>query len=250
MLSKGTGANLEIIVATANLAVLQAISNPGTQSGQGVIIKIYDSLRSITSNGNTVYWRWVPISVPFQCRDSAKQAGKRALDSLACEDSQASWIAKTTYTQTIKQDLPDTRSIPDTVGKCIRDLDRALPGPHTKGIYDALSKEDGSIVSRMRTGCIQLNQFLARIRAIESATCSCGEAPESPRHFLFGCRLWIERRKELYEKWPGKEGNLRYFLGAKGHDDTMQWKPELGAIRAMVCFAKATGRLNRNPDEE
>ena len=157
LLSKGTGASLEITVATANLAVLQAISNPGTQSGQGEIIKIYDSLRSITSNRNTVHWRWVPISIPFQCRDYAKQAGRRALDSLACEDSQAPWIAKSTYTQRIKQDLSDARNIPDTVGKGIRELDRALPGPHTKGIYDALSKEDGSIVSRMRTGCIQLN---------------------------------------------------------------------------------------------
>ena len=157
MLSKRTGASLEITVATANLAVLQAIGNPGTQSGQGEITKIYESLRSITSSGNTVHWRWVPMSVPFQCRDSAKQAGRRALNSLACEDIQAPWIAITTHTQTIKQDLSDIRSIPDTVGKCIRDLDRALPGPHTKGIYDALSKEDGSIVSRMRTGCIQLN---------------------------------------------------------------------------------------------
>ena len=155
-----------------------------------------------------------------------------------------------THTQTIKQDLSDIRSIPNTVEKCIRDLDKALPGPHTKDIYDALSKEDGSIMSRMRTGYIQLNQFLARVRAIKSATCSWGEALESPRHFLFRCRLWIERRKKLYKKWPGKEGNLRFFLGAKERDDNMQWKPELGAIRAMVCFAKATGRLNRNPDEE
>ena len=51
-------------------------------------------------------------------------------------------------------------------------------------------------------------------------------------------------------KWPSKEENLRFFFDAKGCDDNMQWKPELGAIRAMVCFAKATGRLNRNPDEE
>ena len=55
MLSKGTGASLEIMVTIANLAVLQATSNPGTQSGQGEIIKICNSLQSIASSGNIVH---------------------------------------------------------------------------------------------------------------------------------------------------------------------------------------------------
>ena len=54
-------------------------------------------------------------------------------------------------------------------------------------IYDNLDKDDAKVIAQLRSGDAKLNQFLARIKAIESATCACGAAPESIRHFLFSC---------------------------------------------------------------
>ena len=135
------------------------------------------------------------------------------------------------------------RALPDRVGKLIRELDTALPGKHTKAIYDALNKRDAKILIQLRTGCARINQYLARIKAIESPLLPYGAAPESLRHFLFSCSKWVSQRKELYEKWPGKEGNLRFFVGAKATSDGAAWSPELEAIRAVINYTKATARF-------
>ena len=71
------------------------------------------------------------------------------------------------------------------VGKAIKELDHALPGPHTKMIYDNLTKNEGKVIAQMRTGDAKLNLFLARIKATESANYACGAVLESVRHFLF-----------------------------------------------------------------
>ena len=47
----------------------------------------------------------------------------------------------------------------------------------------------------------------------------------------------------MYEKWPGKEGNLRFFVGAKATNDGVVWSPELEAIRAVINYIKATARF-------
>ena len=53
----------------------------------------------------------------------------------------------------------------------------------------------------------------------------------------------MSQRRELYEKWPGKEGNLRFFVGAKAINDKVTWSPELKAIRAVINYTKATARF-------
>ena len=104
-------------------------------------------------------------------------------------------------------------ALPVRVGKAIiRELDYALPGPHTKIIYDNLSKDDAAIITQLRTGNARLNLFLAKIKATDSAIYACEAAPESIRHFLFSCRRWTRQRREMDTKCPGKEGNIRFFL--------------------------------------
>ena len=48
----------------------------------------------------------------------------------------------------------------------------------------------------------------------------------------------------MYKKWPDKEGNMRFFLGAKSTSDTDKWKPEREAITAVINYARATTRLD------
>ena len=48
-------------------------------------------------------------------------------------------------------------------------------------------------------------------------------------------------------KCPGKEGNVRFFLRAKGPQDDEKWTPNISAIRATICFVDLTKRFE---DEE
>ena len=54
----------------------------------------------------------------------------------------------------------------------------------------------------------------------------------------------------MYKKWPDKEGNMRFFLGAKSTSDTDKWKPETEAIIAVINYARATMRLNTEAGAE
>ena len=61
--------------------------------------------------------------------------------------------------------------------------------------------------------------------------------------FLFSCRRWTCQRREMDIKCPGKEGNARFFLGAKGPQDDKMWTPNMSAIQATICFVKSTKRF-------
>ena len=69
-----------------------------------------------------------------------------------------------------------------------KNLDRALPGAHTRQLYDRLKREDAKILVQMRTGRCGLNHYLHRTKRAESATCEACQTPETVRHFLVECR--------------------------------------------------------------
>jgi hypothetical protein len=60
------------------------------------------------------------------------------------------------------------------VGKFTRKIDKALLKEHITQIYNALTREEAGILLRLRTNHTPLNNNLARIRAEESAACTCG----------------------------------------------------------------------------
>ena len=153
------------------------------------------------------------------------------------------WVARLTIITRLKANIIKKVTLPLRVGKAIKELDHALPGPHTKIIYNNLTKDEAKVIAQLRTGDAKLNLFLARIKAAESAICACGAAPESVRYFLFSCSRWIQQRREMDAKYPGKEGNARFFLGAKGPQDDEMWTPNMSAIRAMICFVDSTKRF-------
>ena len=241
--------NSVILLTSTNLAVLEVLSNPKQQSGQYLTRAIYGSRRYMEQRGIRLQWMWIPATTPLSTRNKAKEEAHKALDTNKNNNNNNNhpnpllWSAKASVFSRAMPRLKCKRALPNGVGKAIRELDTALPGKHTKAIYDALNKRDAKILIQLRTGCARINQYLARIKAIDSPLCSCGAAPESLRHFLFSCSRWVSQRRELYEKWPGKEGNLRFFVGAKATNDGVAWSPELEAIRAVINYTKATARF-------
>ena len=133
-------------------------------------------------------------------------------------------------------------------------LDRALPGPHTKIIYDALTRRKAAILCQLRTGKSRLKSYLAKIGAAESDLCECGrQRPETVRHFLFECPQWDEFRLALREVAGNRWGDLSFCLGGRsdqrlpsgepldGKADS--WKPDLDVLHRTIGFAIATNRL-------
>jgi hypothetical protein len=140
--------------------------------------------------------------------------------------------------------LRQQRTLPDRVGSYSKRIGRALPGKHTKTLYDALKRREADVISQLRTGMARINSYLSKIGAAESKVCECGRAPETMEHFLFRCTRWDTERECMRQAGQSMMGNLPIFLGGKSGSDGPKWAPNLEAVRAAIKFVMATGRLS------
>ncbi|RKK43701.1 hypothetical protein BFJ69_g18356 [Fusarium oxysporum] len=214
----------DIIVATRNRSALQAIAKPRQQSGQGAIREIYRHARRLEKGGNTIKMRWVSsTNESFTLGVKAKTEARKATDSGSQRRQ---------------------RMIPEGVGSYSKQLDKALPGKHTRILYDALKRRESDILVQLRTGMARVNRYLHRIGAVETDTCDCGQEEETVDHFLFRCPRWDEQREHMRIVDREMMGNLSFFLGGKTAEDGHRWSPNLRAVRAAIKFATSTGRLD------
>jgi len=56
----------------------------------------------------------------------------------------------------------------EKVGNYSKRIDTALPGKHTRQLYDQLSRKESSVLAQLRTGMAQLNTYLRRIKACDT----------------------------------------------------------------------------------
>ncbi|KZL63694.1 putative transposable element [Colletotrichum incanum] len=120
----------------------------------------------------------------------------------------------------------------------------ALPGKHTRQLYDSLSWKQASILAQLRTGMARLNWYLHQIGAAASEQCACGQAAETVEHFLFRCTQWTVQRAPMIQRTDTDRGNLSFYLGGKAASDPDDWSPCMDVVRETVKFAMATGRLD------
>jgi hypothetical protein len=52
--------------------------------------------------------------------------------------------------------------LPESVGGYSKRLDKALPGKHTRILYDALKRRESDILVQLRTGMTRLNSVKAK----------------------------------------------------------------------------------------
>ena len=153
--------------------------------------------------------------------------------------------AKSTILNQTRAELRSERRLPEGVGRHSRRVDSALPGRHTRLLYDQLSWKEASVLAQLRTGMARLNGYLYQIRAAPTDECPCGRAKETVEHFLFRCVNWTTYRKEMLQCTDTKRGNISFFLGGKAISDGQKWTPNMNAVRATIRFAIATGRLDQ-----
>lgn len=125
----------------------------------------------------------------------------------------------------------------------------ALPGKHTRDLYDKLKRKAAGILAQLRTGMARLNGYLNRIGAAESDLCACGHARKTVGHFLLRCTRWTALRKDMLQCSDTRRGSLSFYLGGKAPTDSKQWSPDMKAVRATIKYAVVTRRPEPNEEE-
>jgi ribonuclease HI len=237
-----------ITIVTRNQSALAAIRQPRQQSGQGIITQIYESVKLLKQRGNSIDFRWAPAESNFALGSEAKAAAQRATKEVRTPDSQP-YQAKSTTMRLAMTKQRRGRMLPQGVGKFSKAMDTALPGKHTRVLYDKLKRREACVLAQLRTGMAKLNGFLSRIGAAESDLCACGHAKETVEHFLLRCIKWTALRDGLLQCTETRRGSLSFYLGGKAPSDPKVWMPDMKAVRATIKYAMATGRLERDDEQ-
>ena len=235
-----------ITILTSNQAVLLAIGNPQQQSGQDSLKQIYRALHQLRERGSTVQGQWVPGRRKLKVTDRARSAAKMSTD-LGRKPKEQSRQAKSTAHHDMKRRITTAKEeLPSGVGRHSREVDGALPGQHTKALYDAFEKKEASTLVQLRTGMARLNSYLHRIGVSDTDHCECGRGKETVKHFLFLCPRWDHLRAHLLQQVGARVGDISFCLGGRSKNpalDPLPWKPVMKSVRAAVRYTMATKRL-------
>jgi hypothetical protein len=237
----------QITIVTSNQGALLATSQPKHQSGQASIEKIYESIGRLRKGGNSVSMMWIPSQGSFELGGRAKKAARKATEPGQTPQRQYPQAKSTIINNAIAKE--ETRTLPDGVGKYSKEMDTALPGKHTRTLYNTFKRREASVLAQLRTGMARLNGYLHQIRAVESDQCECGQARETVKHFLFRCTRWETYRTQMLAQTDTRRGNLSFYLGGKAPSDPEKWTPNMDAVRATIKFAIATGRLDMEVEQ-
>jgi hypothetical protein len=230
-------------IITCNKAAALTLKNPRHQSGQEHICQIYNLIQRLWRHENRIDICWIPTSEKNQLLGLAKKQARAATKEDSTPQAQAPRMKSTTLNIGRSQ-VAASQCLPENVGRHSKRVDAALPGKHTRKLYDRLSWKEASVLAQLRTGMARLNGYLYWINVAETAQCACGQARETVEHFLFRCQKWTTHRTEMLQCTHTHRGNISFFLGGKSPSDGQNWKPNLEAVRATIRFAIATGRLD------
>jgi hypothetical protein len=237
----------QITIITSNRGALLATSQPRHQSGQSSIEEIYEAARTLRKGGNSISMIWIPSQESFELSRRAKEAARQATELGRTPHGQCQQAKSTIINNAIAKEK--TRTLPDGVGKYSKEMDTALPGKHTRTLYDTFKRREASVLAQLRTGMARLNGYLHRIGAAESDQCACGQATETVKHFLFRCTRWEAHRTQMLAQTDTRRGNLSFYLGGKAPSDPEKWTPNMDAVRATIKFAIATRRLDMEVEQ-
>jgi hypothetical protein len=199
--------------------------------------------------GNSVDFLWIPAESDFALGAEAKEAAQRATRQGHAPRRSQVPQAKSTAIRLALAKQRHGRVLPEGVGKFSKGMDAALPGKHTRDLYDKLKRREAYVLAQLRTGMARLNGFLSRIGAAESDSCACGRATETVEHFLFRCVRWTALREDMLQCRVTRRGNLSFYPGGKAPSDPKEWSPDMKAVRARIKYAIATGRLDLDDDQ-
>jgi hypothetical protein len=127
-----------VAMLTINKAAALALKQPRQQSGQEYIRCIYDSTEELREDGNVVRILWLPTSDKNKLLKLAKAEAQKATRQGAIPQKKFPRMQLTTLSAA-RTRVNSDRSLLEKVGRHSKRVDAALPGKHTKQLYDQLS---------------------------------------------------------------------------------------------------------------
>ncbi len=200
-----------IVLLTSNRAAALTLGRPRQQSGQDHVCHSYEAIRALRRNENTVTILWLPASEGNELLKLAKEKAKMATQQGATPQTQIPSTRSTTLS-IARSKRGNTKCLPEKVGSHSKRVDAALPGKHTRQLYDRLAWREARVLAQLRTGMARLNAYLHRIRVAATDQCPCGQARETVEHFLFRCRRWTAQRTEMLRCTDTQRGNISFTL--------------------------------------
>ena len=238
----------QISILTSNQTTLLAVSQPQQQSGQTSVCRIYDAVRKMKRKDNYNQIAWALPQEEFELGKKAKAAARQATAQGRSPPNQP-YQAKSTTLNMVRAKQRTGKKLPEKIGRYSKNMDTALPGKHTRTLYDTFKRKEANVLAQLRTGMARLNGYLHRIGATESDQCPCEQAKETIEHFLFRCTKWTTHRTQMLQQTETRRGSLSFYLGGKAPSDPEQWTPNMDAVRATVRYAISTGRLETETEQ-
>jgi hypothetical protein len=169
-------------------------------------------------NGNRDTIRWVPTSEVNKLLGIVNVQARTATQKEPMPHTQLPRM-RSTILNIARSPRATSKGLPEKVGKRVKRVDAALPGKHTRQLYDRLSWKEASVLAQLRTGMARLNGYLYRINVAQTDQCACGQARETVEHFLFRCQRWAAHRTGMLQCTNTHRGNIPFFVGGKSPSD-------------------------------
>jgi ribonuclease HI len=247
------------VVFSDSQAALKSLSRPRQQSGQYIITSILGDIENMRARGGPdIALRWVPAHAGVPLNEQANSLARAATERGRLPMQPFLRRLRTvTWHNAQKTGRGEEWSQSDH-SFFARQVDQALPGRHTRRLYDHLTKTDAGILAQLRSGKCRLNHYLARINAVDSEQCDCGQGPETVGHFLFKCPRWSSQREDMKRIAPGRYGDLTFWIGGWSNrrlpdgkyidGNKNKWRPNMKAVTGTLDFVKSTKRFD--PEQE
>src|SRR5438874_5754070 len=105
---------------------------------------------------NRIQVVWVRAKYYFKLEKRAKVEAKKATKDNRTPNTLLQQSKSTAVNITISKQR-GKKSRPKGVGKYTSQVDTALPGKHTRVLYDNLNQQEAKVLAQLRTGMIRLN---------------------------------------------------------------------------------------------
>lgn len=194
------------------------LKSPGRQHGQSILRLIVEKLRNLAEDdGPEIEFRWVPAHSGVKGNEKPNTLARLATSDQAIIPPRLGCTVASSATRkisTLGREALAKAYAAAKGGRHTRDLDKALPGRHTKVLYDRLTRPKATVLAQLGTGKCKLKSYLYAIKAEGSNLCECGQI-ETVKHVVLDCRKWSIERRELRAAVKDKSrwGDLSYLLG-------------------------------------
>jgi ribonuclease HI len=233
-------------VMTDSERALRLLQRPGKHKNE-TLRQTYSLLRIARQQQLEIQLNWVPAHSGLQGNETAHSLAYSATEMGRTTTNRKITLRESQKPEKDSQEQKRAHFQSLKVARHLRELDAALPGRHTRKLYDRLSRTDAAILAQLRGGYCRLNSYLHNIGRADSKHCECGQN-ETVEHFLLVCPRWAQQRQKYWNEDQRRGLTVARMCGAyttQELDGPMEkWQPDMEIVRNTISFVKDTGRLS------